>query len=484
MVRLNLLGMFALVSGGNAEHRRFLAQREEGNRCPPINQLIEIINAKPKLHLTGASTDNAPGTYGSNQVALDSSHHHCYVQYNNYTKSDFVQAIDYLSCELEAILANPVVSSAFTAAIQGLSKIVENADNPPKLENNKWIGATTHDFVAFFKASFWFLPKPNNGLKYILEENYFERNNPAAIYFLNNLKSQTPPATEPTTEVFDWTYRWVTLRGMFMDSNSSLDYLGDWTDYIRNTSSNTNAPPSAYAFPDHQTEYKSFNQFFSRSFVNVSASRPISQPQADEVVTAPGDVEINMIIAKLQNDTKIPVKGIHKMNVQELLNGSEHASRFIGGTAISCVLMPYAYHRFHSPVTGDLVEAVDVPGYLFGIPGGKVWFGSGNTGTGTANFNIFGGFHRSYYIYDTPYGYVAQIAVGLADVSSMCPSVNSDHWIAPGSNDRIPMKKGDPVGYFAYGGSLNILLFEPGVMSSMNVLMGERLGAMQKVVRK
>jgi len=480
-----LVGMFMLVWGGVAEHGRFLAQREDGKRCGQINHLIEKINVKPKLRLTGASTGNAPGTYGSGQVALGSSRKHCYEQYNNYTRADLDQAINYLSCELEAILDNPVVSSAFTAAIQGLSQQVETTDNPPIRKENPWIGATTRDFVTFFNESFWFLPKPDDGLRYILIENYFERDNPAAIYFLNQLKSQTPPATEPTTEIFDWTYKWVILRGMFMDSTSSTDLLPEWKARVEKTSSDTNAGPSAYRFPDNQTEYKSFNQFFSRAFVSQNASRPISQPGANEVVTAPGDVEINTIIAKLQESTQIPIKGINKMNVRELLNGSEHASKFIGGTAFSCVLMPYAYHRFHSPVKGDLVESVDVPGYLFGIPDGETWFGSGNTGTGTTNFNVFGGFHRAYYIYDTgPYGYVAQIAVGLADVSTVCPSVNSDSWIPPGSKDRVPVQKGEQVGYFAYGGSLNILLFEPGVMSSMNVLMGNRLGSMQPVKRE
>ena len=41
------------------------------------------------------------------------------------------------------------------------------------------------------------------------------------------------------------------------------------------------------------------------------------------------------------------------------------------------------------------------------------------------------------------------------------------------------MKKGDAVGYFQYGGSLNILLFETGVMSAMQVLMGQRIGKLE-----
>jgi len=155
--------------------------------------------------------------------------------------------------------------------------------------------------------------------------------------------------------------------------------------------------------------------------------------------------------------------------------------------------MPYAYHRFHSPVGGELIEARDVPGKLFGIPDGSPWFGSGNTGSPTSNFDIFGGFHRAYYIYDTgKYGLVAQIAVGLADVSTICASVGSHvGWVAPDSccckgrcDGTKPecqrIEKGEQVGYFAYGGSLNILLFEANVFNSMNVLMGNRIGSMDE----
>jgi len=45
------------------------------------------------------------------------------------------------------------------------------------------------------------------------------------------------------------------------------------------------------------------------------------------------------------------------------------------------------------------------------------------------------------------------------------------------------VKKGDPLGNFAYGGSLNILLFEKGVFTSVSVLMGSRLGTMSPSAR-
>lgn len=448
-------------------------------------------------------------TYGSNETFIDNSEKHCTEQSNDYTEADFKEAWGYLGCELRRLLKNPVVASQFEASIMGLEPIVQDAGNPPASYPNPWIGATPEDFVQFFEEYFWFLPEPNGtktGLVYIIKENFFERKNPAAIHFLNTFKSMTAPADKYTTEIFDWTYQWVTARGLLMDSAYSKRVIGNWVAFndAPAQTGNTNVDMSAYQHFDPSDNegdapgygYNSFNQFFSRQFKNLSLSRPVSQPDADMLVTAPGDVEINFIYAKLTADTKIPVKDINAFNINELLAGSSYASRFVGGTAVSCVLMPYAYHNFHAPVDGQLIEAVDVPGTLFGIPDGTAWFGSGNTGTSTTNFNIFGGFHRAYMLYDTgKYGLVAQISVGLADVSTICGSVGSHvGWVAPGSCccegstepgcDSKPtcqqIQRGEHVGYFAYGGSLNILLFEGGAFSSMNVLMGNRIGGLSE----
>merc|ERR1711972_542197 len=64
-------------------------------------------------------------------------------------------------------------------------------------------------------------------------------------------------------------------------------------------------------------------------------------------------------------------------------------------------------------------------------------------------------------------GYVPNAPPGSCSGSS-CPYVN----------------KGKRMGYFLYGGSLNILLFEPGVFNSMDLLMGNRLGSMSPKARK
>jgi phosphatidylserine decarboxylase len=170
-----------------------------------------------------------------------------------------------------------------------------------------------------------------------------------------------------------------------------------------------------------------------------------------------------------------------QLNVSELLNHSSFAPQFEGGTAVSCVLMPNNYHRYHAPATGSIVEGMEVPGIYNGITDGEHWFNTiFNVGESTTDFSIFEDFHRAYYVIETEkHGYVAMVPVGLNTISSLFPSLigKASTYVAPCSTP-VPVKKGDELGHFAYGGSLNILLFQKGVFNAVSVLMGSRLGSL------
>ena len=142
--------------------------------------------------------------------------------------------------------------------------------------------------------------------------------------------------------------------------------------------------------------------------------------------------------------------------------------------------MPNNYHRYHSPVSGQIVEGREVPGIYNGIMDGEHWFNQGNIGESTTDFSIFEDFHRSYFVFETEdYGYVAMVPVGLNTISAMFASVvNDKSTLVPPGGEPVPIVKGQEIGHFAYGGSLNILMFQAGVLGNINVLMGQRLGAM------
>ena len=258
-----------------------------------------------------------------------------------------------------------------------------------------------------------------------------------------------------------------------MDSPASInqDYLKEWM---------ATFPNKDFIIP--AGGFKTFNEFFTRR-LNISDSydpRPVSAPDDDSVLVASGDTEINFIESNLTLKTSLPVK-TRELNVTQLLNDSKFAKNFVGGTAISCVLMPTSYHHYHAPIGGNIVEAMEVPGIYNGIMDGEHWFGEGNIGESDTDFSIFEDFHRAYFIIETSdYGYVAVVPVGLNTISAIHPSVVSNTYVPPGGKP-VKVKKGQELGYFSYGGSLNILLFQPGVLDCISVLQGQRIGSLTKL---
>jgi len=395
-----------------------------------------------------------------------------------------------LQAEWQTLCGDPAVQAAWNAAVEGLDKYVWSSANPMTEVANPWVGRECSDLGRFFGQWLQFLPSTTNGLEHIQDLNFLVRNNPAGIFFLNRLQSKTGGQDKFCPEVLDWTTRWLAARMDFMDSGDSVALIPEWVKYVNYS---TTSPLSDYDVPDPSCKtptcgFTSFNQWFSRELKDNNNGpeppRPISNKEDDSILVSPADSEINFILSSITMETLLPVKTRH-INVKSLLGNSQLAEHFNHGTAISCVLMPNNYHRFHAPVTGSLVESRLVEGFYFGISDGATWFNKGNTGDSDMKFSTFEDFQRAYYIYNTSaHGLVAQVSVGLAEISSVNPHVRSEDnrstWVgvegSPEYQGPLAMTKGDQVGYFKYGGSLNILFFEPGVFSSIAVLMGQRLG--------
>lgn len=372
--------------------------------------------------------------------------------------------------ELRVIVRNPVVEAAYNTAIANLDPFIMELGMQ---QENPWTNTTVDDFVGYFDKWFTFLPQPDSGLGFIVPLTFFYVNNPQAFYFMNRLQSKSGHAEEYSREIFNWSVRFIKERGHFMDSPASInqDYLKEWMATFPNR--DFIIPPGGF---------KTFNEFFTRR-LNISAAynpRPVSDPEDNSILVASGDTEINFIESNLTLKTSLPVK-TRELNVTQLLNNSKFARHFVGGTALSCVLMPTSYHHYHAPVSGNIVEGMEVPGIYNGIMDGEHWFGEGNIGESDTDFSIFEDFHRAYFIIETAdYGYVAVVPVGLNTISAIHPSVVSDTYVRPGGTP-VKIKKGEELGYFAYGGSLNILLFQPGVLDCISVLQGQRIGSMSKV---
>jgi len=192
--------------------------------------------------------------------------------------------------------------------------------------------------------------------------------------------------------------------------------------------------------------------------------RPIYQ--ADDAIVSPADSRTTTFTV-VPVDLLLWIKG-EDFTVQTLL-GPGFRPAFQNGEMAMCRLAPQDYHRFHSPVSGVIVQQGNLAGSLYSVNA------DGMTSGNDAIYN-----QRSFTIIQTAnFGNVAVVAIGATCVGSvvMTKTINAT------------LSAGDELGYFQFGGSTVALVFEAGrvqwdadfrAFSSQNVeifvLMGSRIG--------
>jgi phosphatidylserine decarboxylase len=336
---------------------------------------------------------------------------------------------------------------------------------PPEYpDGNPWMGKKFSDLISFLNDWCTFLPTTDgshdDGLKYIQKFAWFYYKNQYGVDFVQN---------SPGREIMQ---DFARQRGKFMDSEASTTQIANWLKDVRIEKEDYNLPdPNA---PDGG--FKSFNAFFARTLKDQAKSRPQTMPDRDYVISAPTDCIMNSIPQKITDaNTLMPIKGNQALNISDMLDGSKYADKFIGGTALSCVLMPNTYHRYHSPVGGNVLETKIIEDAFYGYDNFPAWVPlNGNVGYYGADFSQFENFQRGYFIVDTgKYGHVALIAVGLDTISSI---VFKEQFV--NTTKPVPVKRGDELGHFLYGGSLFIMIFEPNRYKSdaIRVRLGNQIG--------
>jgi phosphatidylserine decarboxylase len=364
---------------------------------------------------------------------------------------------------------SPVVQKLVTlyqADPEILDKALANAMTPPTGECTVssvtgksfcWTGKSVNDFFDFFENWLGFTPTPQN-------DGF---NNYQLFYDLcyNNQYALKFVETEPW---LSWTRDFTKARGEKMDGPVKPENIQAWKEFL-------GSHWDDYIIPEGG--FTSFNQFFIRKI--KKEKRPVYGD--DSILVAPADNLINTINFNLTATTRISTKFDENLNIKELLDGSKHADRFNGGTAISCVLLPTVYHRYHAPVGGTVIESRTIDGTSFGMNGDfYTFFNNGNIGGNKSKFGVFGTYHRGYYIIETEkYGLVGMIPVGLDDVNSV--NFEPGFQGIPKKNQEKVVKKGQPLGYFAYGGSTIILLFEPGVFTGLKINQGQQISILDKI---
>ena len=157
-----------------------------------------------------------------------------------------------------------------------------------------------------------------------------------------------------------------------------------------------------------------------------------------------------------------PVKTMSTNHLQDLMGDSPYAKCFEGGKAIHLVLDVFDYHRLHMPCDGVVLEQKIIPGIHTG--GGVIIWDEAQyryryEQCGTTDFQMLE--TRGVLVLDTPnFGKMAIIPVGVQQVSSVQWSATLDSRLST-LNSPIYLRQGDELGFFQFGGSDIVLLFEP-----------------------
>jgi len=206
----------------------------------------------------------------------------------------------------------------------------------------------------------------------------------------------------------------------------------------------------------------SFNQFFARQL--NPGLRPITDPASNLIVTSPADCTFQHTY-DIGEQSEIPpttLKGTHTYgSIDQLLEGSRYADIFAGGTFAHYMLPPWAYHRFHLPVSGRIEESFVIQGtVVMEVDLVEHEFVSSDATTTGFEFSQT----RGVLILDTTgspagdVGIVAVVPVGMSHVGSVVLT----------AVEGTQVSKGDEFGYFQFGGSDIILLFQAGVATQVD----------------
>jgi phosphatidylserine decarboxylase len=207
--------------------------------------------------------------------------------------------------------------------------------------------------------------------------------------------------------------------------------------------------------------YKSWDDFFTRRW--RAGIRPIASPENDDVIcntceSSPYRIAYNV---KLKDDFSLKSQ---PYSLVEMLNNDPLAPQFEGGIVYQAFLSALSYHRWHAPVTGEVVKIVHIPGTYFlqnSFEGFANKTPSGDPDPDPAPPNRSQAFlcqkatRLLIFIQadNEKVGLIAVLLVGMAEVSSC------EAFVKEGQS----IKKGEEIGTFHYGGSTHCLIFRPQI---------------------
>ncbi|MBU3841427.1 MAG: phosphatidylserine decarboxylase [Candidatus Fusobacterium pullicola] len=211
-------------------------------------------------------------------------------------------------------------------------------------------------------------------------------------------------------------------------------------------------------------EFKSFNDFFYREL--KEGARTVDY--RENVLASPADGKI-LAFENLDREKEFYIKG-DKFTLEEFFADKKLANKYKNGVFMIIRLAPIDYHRFHFPADGEISESKLIDGVYYSV----------STYAIKKNFRILCENKREYSILKTEkFGDIAMFEVGATMVGGIKQSYKSNSYV----------KKGEEKGYFYFGGSTCVLVFERGKVKidedllentkkgiETKVYMGEKIG--------
>ena len=204
-------------------------------------------------------------------------------------------------------------------------------------------------------------------------------------------------------------------------------------------------------------EFTSFNDFFTRKLKDNA--RPVDTSSI--IAVSPADGKI-LAWANISNSNFI-IKGYH-FNVVSFLNNARLAQKYLDGTLVIIRLAPFDYHRFHFPMSGSVSPVTRIDGDYYSV----------NPLALRKMAEIFCLNKREFTIISNPlFGDVVMAEVGATMAGSIIQTYTGNS-----------AKKGEEKGYFKFGGSTVVLLFEKGKIRVDEDLLINTLKGYETAVRE
>lgn len=212
----------------------------------------------------------------------------------------------------------------------------------------------------------------------------------------------------------------------------------------------------ASEFADSTDSYRTFNEFFYRKL------KPEARPIADSPIVFPADGR-HLGFSNISDIPGFFVKG-QTFDIHSLLDDPGLSARYAGGSLVLSRLCPVDYHRFHFPVSGTPSKTRLINGPLFSVSPIAL----------ARNLNYLWQNKRTITKIETQtMGTVLMLEIGATCVGSILQTYEAGQDIT----------KGDEKGYFAFGGSSTITIFEPGKVRLSEDLLANSAQQIETYVR-